>query len=682
MLSESAEQLEAVSVNAFKRKTDPRNNMALIGARSFTLDETNRYPGSYGDPARMAMNYAGVLPMNDNRNDIIIRGNSGFGLQWRIDDIEIPNPNHFGATGTTGGPITVINTNLLARSDFFNSAFPAEYGNAIAGIFDIKMRTGNVQQHEQWLQLGWNGVELGAEGPIKKGSNATYLISYRHAINDIAYKLGADMEKQIMYKDLNFKLNLPGTKTGNWSIVGMGGDSRIVLDDRKFDKNDRNFENYGEILDNYTAMGVIGITNRIYPSKKSKIINTISVTGKKVNTNIDTLTFAINDPFLWAVENTASIKYAISTKINQKINKRSNLSLGATYNHFQMSFKDREYLNNQYHNYTDTTNVHADLLRVFAEYKHKLGDKTQVYAGLHGQYFFMNDSKSIEPRLGIKYKVNGRSDVAYGFGMHSQLQPKPSYFVRTEKKNGENIYTNKDLGFTKSIHNTLGYHLSITEHLRFKLDLYYQYLYDVPVREPNPAYSLLNFGTEYYLDRKDSLVNQGTGQNYGIEATLEQYLHNNFFYLFTVALFESNYTSIDGIKRNTAYNGRYAVNALGGYELAFPKKNVALIFGANFTYAGGSPYVPFDQEKTVENQKIAYDWKNAYKIKRDDYKRFSIRLGIKRNFKKSSIQTTLDLRYRTDYTIVYLETINVRTGEIVKNNELGFYPMINSRFNF
>lgn len=681
-LSEATHTIETVTINAHKDKAEALNEMAVIGARSFTLDETTRYAGSYGDPARMAMNYAGVLPVRDNRNDIIIRGNSAFSLQWRLEDTEIPNPNHFGASATTGGPITIINTNLLSKSDFLSGTFPAEYGNAIAGVFDLKMRTGNLQKHEKWLQLGWNGLEIGLEGPLVKKHNYSYIFSYRHSINDIIYRLGIESKDIISYKDLTFKLNFPGTKTGNWSIAAMGGNSQIVVDELKYEPEERTFASYGEVLDNNNAMGVVILKNKLYPNSKSKIINTFSITGSAVNNKIDTFSVPQNDPFLWAVENTEEISYTAETKLLFKIQKGAKVSVGANYRQYVLSFNDQQYINGVYLNYTNTSNAVTGIIRTYIEFKKNFGEKLDIYTGLNGQYFLLNNSKAIEPRFGLKYTINNKTYISYGLGFHSQLQPLVIYFVQTEIQNSPPLFTNKELEFTKSIQNVLGYNLHINKNLRLKIDAYYQYIYDAPVDANQAQYSLLNFGTEYYVDRKDSLENTGTGENYGLELTFEQFFYNNFFYLITATLFESNYTSTDQITRSTAYNGNYSFNALGGYELNFPKKHMSLIFGINITFAGGSPYVPFDQEKTVEQGRIIYDWEQAYKVKRDDYKRVSLRLGIKRNFKRSSVETSFDLQYRTDYTDIYLEKINLYTGEIVESSELKFYPMVYTRFNF
>jgi len=174
-LEEQVQKLDEVVISAKQPKDQAINEMATVSARSFTVEETERFAGSMGDPSRMAANYAGVSMTNDSRNDIIIRGNSPMGVLWRLDGVEIPNPNHFGAAGTTGGPVSMLNNNMLSNSDFFTSAFPAEYGNAMSGVFDLNMRSGNNQKREYVGQVGFNGFEFGAEGTFKKGGKGSYI---------------------------------------------------------------------------------------------------------------------------------------------------------------------------------------------------------------------------------------------------------------------------------------------------------------------------------------------------------------------------------------------------------------------------------------------------------------------------------------------------------------------------
>ena len=173
--------IDEVVVEAQQDKDKTVNRMASVSARTFSIDETMRYAGSLNDVARMAQNFAGVQGSDDSRNDIVIRGNSPTGVLYRLEDVDIPNPNHFALNGTTGGPVSILNNNVLDNSDFMTGAFPAEYGNAIAGVFDLKLRSGNNQQHEFLGQLGFNGVEMMAEGPISKKQYSSYIVDFRYS---------------------------------------------------------------------------------------------------------------------------------------------------------------------------------------------------------------------------------------------------------------------------------------------------------------------------------------------------------------------------------------------------------------------------------------------------------------------------------------------------------------------
>ena len=169
-LEESIVQMEEVVITSKVEKGKAQNDMATISARSFNLEEVTRFSGGRNDVARLAGSFAGVAVADDSRNDIVIRGNSPTGVLWRLNGIPIPNPNHFSTLGTTGGPVSALNPNLLKTSDFLTSAFPAEYGNALAGVFDIGFRAGNKDRYEYMFQLAaFSGVEAMAEGPLGKG---------------------------------------------------------------------------------------------------------------------------------------------------------------------------------------------------------------------------------------------------------------------------------------------------------------------------------------------------------------------------------------------------------------------------------------------------------------------------------------------------------------------------------
>jgi len=678
-LEESLTEIDEVVIKANIEKDKPINKMATISARSFTVEETSRYPGSYGDPARMAANYAGVMSVRDNRNDIIIRGNSSTGLLWRLDGVEIPNPNHFAASGTTGGPITILNNNLLTNSDFLTGAFPAEYGNAVAGVFDLKMRTGNNEQREHWLEFGYNGLELGTEGPFSKNTNASYLISYRYSLVDIIDLLGAEVETT-KYQDLTFKLNFPLSK-GRLSFIGMGGTSYIEMYDSNDKKEEWTFESWGEDLSNGSNIGSLALSYVHFFGTKTRMQTAISLYGSEVTTQIDTFYL---DPELignWAGEESSEVKASLTSYVNTKINSKNTSNYGIKIDRYFVNFEDSSVNNGDFRVDTDVKNEQFNLYQAYTQFKHKFTNSIELYAGLHGQFLDLNSTYSIEPRLGFNWSLNPRNSVKFGYGLHSQTQMRIIYFTQTQLPDGSNIYTNKDLDFTKSHQFVLGYDHLFSDNLRLKIETYYQYLYDVPVKRSQPQYSILNYGAEYFIERVDSLTSDGTGENYGVELTLERFLNNNFYFLITTSLFESMYTGYDGVKRNTAFNGNFALNVLGGYEIPFRKTN-AFIIGLRTTYAGGRPYIPYDVEATINSREEAFQWENAYEKSHENYFRINLRLGIKRNKPKFNVEIAMDLQYRTNYTSVYERRIDPLTGKIYHNREMAFYPMASYRIQF
>jgi len=181
-LTETFGTLETIVITNETNKDRPINKLTSISARQFSVEDVNRFSGGRSDVGRLAANFAGVSAPDDSRNDIVVRGNSPTGLLWQLEGIPIPSPNHFSTLGTTGGPVSALNPNILKNSDFITSAFPAEYGNAIGGVFDLGFRKGNIDDNEYSLQVGvFTGVEAMAEGPIGK-KQGSFLVAGRYLV--------------------------------------------------------------------------------------------------------------------------------------------------------------------------------------------------------------------------------------------------------------------------------------------------------------------------------------------------------------------------------------------------------------------------------------------------------------------------------------------------------------------
>ncbi|MFH1936133.1 MAG: TonB-dependent receptor, partial [Bacteroidota bacterium] len=656
-------------------KYQPINRMATVSVRSFSVDETFRFAGSYNDPARMAQNFAGVTSGVDNRNDIIVRGNSPMGLQWRLDDMEIPNPNHFAAVGTTGGPVTVMNNNLLTNSDFFTGAFPAQYGNTLAGVFDLRMRNGNSDRREYWFEMGWNGLEFGTEGPFSKGSSASYLFAYRYSMLELISYLGINLNLVPRYQDLNFKLTFPTKKAGTFTITGMGGISNIDIFDSEKKEDEWMFPDYGEDLANGSNLGVVGFSHQILLTPKTRLKNMIYVVGSLVRTRIDTFSNVVTIPSPWAGERSEEIKSSLSSQLFHKFSPGNSLDAGLFYDHYWMSYADSMMWEGSFLVNTGSKEQ-MGFLRGYTQWRHNFSDRFSITSGVSGSLLTLNNSWALEPRFGFDWIIHDRHSLNFGTGIYSQIQPRVIYFVLAHHPDGTVTQPNLTMDFTRSWQVAVGYNYLLTENLRFKAETYYQYLYDIPVKRSIPEYALLNQGHEFFIGRQyaDSLINLGSGENYGVEFTFERFFRKNYYCLLTASLFNSTYQGYDNVTRNSAFNVNYVLNAVGGYEFVVGKRKWGVLsFGLRATWAGGNPYIPYDVSATVATGEPIPDWSRSYESRFPGYKRVAFRFGIKRNMPKYHLEFLLDLQYRTSYTNIALQRIDPRTGEIRYYFQMGIF---------
>ncbi|MBN2812595.1 MAG: TonB-dependent receptor [Bacteroidales bacterium] len=676
-LEENVTDAGEVIIKANSRKDKPLNDMAVVSARSFTVEQTERYAGSWGDPARMTQNFAGVMVGSDQVNAIIIRGNSPSGLLWKLEGVPVPNPNHFGDMGSTSGPISMLNNNVLNNSDFFSGAFPAQYGNATSGVFDLGLRTGNNEKHEFLGQVGFNGFELGAEGPFSKKSDASYLVNYRYSTMGVMDALGIDIGVGAIpyYQDLALKIDLPGNSFGRLTLFGLGGKNNITFDD----ENDYNRRNY---TDYRSKVGTLGLSHLIRTGENARFKTTVAATYHGSSTlsdsyKNDVLEDSYGDDF---TEN----RIFVSEEFRSKLSVKDNIILGVNAEAISMSYLDSIYLDDQgfyVHHFDLDDNL--VLMQAYGQWQHKFTNRLSAVTGLHFQKISINDELAVEPRLSLQWQLNDAHAISLGYGLHSQMQARNVYFREVLLDTLNQLYSkpNKNLGFSKSHHIVLGYNLLLNENLRLKTEAYYQALYDLPVKQYPSSISTINADGGYYGMNLDSLVNKGTGRNMGIEITFERFLTGSYYYLATLSVFDSKYKASDGKWRNTAYNGNYVFNALGGYEFEL-KKNNSLAVDLKFTWAGGMRSIPIDLQASLEEGSTEYDFDHAFEKAHDDYYRVDLRIAFRMNRSKYSQEWGLDITNLTNHKNRFFDIYNPDTGEIEEASQMGIVPVMLWRIRF
>lgn len=688
-LEENVVQGQEIEVFAEQDKTKTNNRMSTVSSRVFSSEEAGRYAGSRNDPARMAANFAGVSGANDSRNDIVIRGNSPIGILWRLNGLDIPNPNHFGNAGSTGGPISILNNNTLDNSDFMSGAFAADYANATAGVFDLKMREGNNEKHEFLSQVGFNGFELGAEGPLSKNKNNTYLVNYRYstlavfkALN-INFGTGAAVPQ---YQDLTFKTDFKTKNAGKFSFYGIGGLSYVALLEK--DKKQ------GEDLYGYSArdtyfrsnIGVLGMSHTFLMKNNAYIKTNIGISGQYnqiIADRIDTSFKTLENKKPEYRNTTRNIIYSYNSVYHKKVNSRNYFNAGVFVDLYNTLFVDSI----DYAFGTNTFIVQRDfrgesaLGRMFFQWQHRFSDKIQLTTGASSQYFVLNKSFAAEPRLGLKYQFKPNQSLSLGGGMHSQLQPMYVYFASKTNTNGTRTETNRNLDFTRALHGVIAYDLSFNSNFRLKTEIYYQYIYRAPVANQPTPFSVLNLGADFYSPNVVDLVSKGSGENYGLELTLEKFYSKGYYFLMTTSLFQSKYRASDNVWRNTAFNGNYVVNVLGGKEFKLSER-ATLVLDFRTTYAGGKRYVPVNLEASIANNSEVRDWGNAYVRKYPDYFRMDIKPGFKLNTRRLTHEWSVDIQNITRHDNIFQETYDLVNKRIKTDYQLKFFVIPQYRILF
>ena len=610
-IQEALEKEERITVKGSVNKGRSLNEMATASARMFNVEETQRYAGGFDDPARLASSFAGVASSVGN-NGIVIRGNAPRGLSWRMEGVEISNPNHFADLGAFGGGgLTALSSQMLDNSDFLTGAFPAEYGNALSGVFDLRLRRGNNQTYEHAAQIGLTGLDIASEGPIGSPGTSSYLFNYRYSTLSLLEPLLPEDADDTKYQDLSFKLHFPTGTTGILSLWGIGAldeSGQSAEQDTalwKFDDDRRNQQ-----VDQY--MGAVGANYRLIVGNSAYLSTGLTVTGN----GTDITTSQLNDQFVpLPHEQIASHtwNYVLSSFLKSKpgTGHSNKTGIEITTLNYDLLLQQAVDAEEEMKTLVDE-NDKSYLLSAYSSSRIRLSDAFTITPGLHSQYFALNKQISLEPRLGIQWFPDQEQSLALAGGVHGRLERLNYYFLQADDSTSTEAYPNKDLGFSRAYHVVLSYDRKLGDAMRLKIEPYYQHLFDIPVRASSSE-SFINLQNDWFL--QGEFENTGVGRNFGVDITFEHFLKNGFYGLLTASVFNSRYKGGDDVWRNTRYNQNIVLNLLGGKEWALGE-NGQNLFGVNakLTYMGGRHHTPINQELSRSAQDVVYVDDRAFEM--------------------------------------------------------------------
>lgn len=673
VMKEKSSILNEIIVKQAISKNKPINTMALVSARMLSVEEANRYAGGFDDPSRLASSFAGVSS-NVGSNGIVVRGNAPKSLQWKMEGIEVPNPNHFAdLTGFGGGGLTALSSQMLANSDFLTGAFPAEYSNALSGVFDIFIRNGNRYNSEHTFQLGIIGIDASSEGPINKLKGSSYLFNYRYSTLSLIAPILPKEARGVKYQDLCFKLNFPSNKFGTLSVWAIGlldnsgntsdADSSLwqYEDDSKSSK-----------IAQYMVAG--GLTYKKQLNAKGYLRMSLNATTN----GIDLITFTnnfVNTPTNSLHNKLTNVVFTsfVNTKYNALHTNRSGIVATALL--YKMDISNSQNIGAPIQSLIYENGL-SSLITAYSNSSIKVSSRSSLVCGINSSMFTLNNRWTIEPRFAFNYQVNTKNSFALAYGLHSRLERINTYFI----KNANGDLINKNLDFSKAHHIVLSYIKYLGNNLNFKTELYGQYLFSIPVIADS-SFSFINMQSDFYFNAP--LQNTGLVKNFGLDITLEKYLTKGYYYLVTGSVFNSTYKGGDGIWRNTRYNQNYIFNFLVGKEWNVGKtKNK--IAGANvrINFRGGDRYTPVNYQASQRAKYAILDESNAFSSQIDPAFVTHFTLNYKINLTRSMHEIAFKMLNSTFQKEFQGFSYNLKTGNIDRMQQLIFVPNLSYKIEF
>lgn len=641
-LLETAYLTETVTVSARNRGSEPLNEMTMVSARSFTVEETSRYASSVNDPGRMAMGFPGVQPSRDTRNDIIIRGNSPAGMLWRLEGIDIPNPNHFARKGSSGGGITIFSASMLSNSDFSSGAFPAEYGNAFSGVMDIHFRKGNNQNRQYTFRAGLLGLDFSTEGPIKKGKSS-YLLNYRYSTLGILNSMGINLVgERINNTFQDFSFNIASRSDNNKHLFNLWAISGTSLEDRDPTEGGPeswvSFDDYN-IYTFRTRMAAIGVKHTYLIDNSSYIRTSLAGMGQNILVSNDTLNagFAAS-PYNY--ENYTNSRITLSSVYSKKFSARINLKAGAIASLLQYNLTHKVLNQEGDYRYIINERDFSGLIQPYAQTRFNINAKTTLTGGIHGIYFVLNNTWAIDPRLGLKVQLDERNKISLALGQHSAILPIGSYFTRVE---GENNQPNRNLPMMKSYQAVFSYEILVGLAWKFQIEPYFQYMARVPVAaDPNSTYYMLN-DWEGFIVRE--VIPEGRGRNYGIDIIAERFFRRGTYLISSVSLFDTRYRALNGRWYNTLYNSNVSATLMAGKEWSL-RNNQNFQIGTKILFNNGIMLTPLSTEGITDRYSRfpVLNEQEAFTEKIEPYFRPDVRLAWTKNNPKNTLMLALDVQ--------------------------------------
>jgi hypothetical protein len=638
---------------------------------SIPIEKALRVPANFFDPVRMLTSYPGVAAANDQSNAIMVKGYSPNAMMWRLQGLDILNPNHLANAGTfsdkptaNGGGVNVLSAQLLDRSDFYTGTFRAPYGNALSGVMDMSLRPGNTNKVQYTAQASLIGLDVAAEGPLdKKKNRSSFLANYRYSTVGLLSQMGLDFGgERISFQDLSFHLTLSGKQGANLSVFGFAG-----LSENRFTRKDES--EWEEEKDRYN----IDFTGNVYGAgfvqqfKPGWLAMSAGASFSAQDQKRKSQGAQVPYPNVFR-ESFSSEQQLVSAFVKgiHKFSSSGMIESGLRLNYWKHDL-DVESVNQLYINpFTPNVRGLVDglLWQPYITGTYSSG-QFQAEAGIRYMQFTYNQSSSLEPRFRLSRLWNNNT-LTFAYGLTSQLQQAQTYLAPSS--NG--------LGFTKSSQFSLEWKKQLPKELMVHSSVYYHHLFDVPVQFNNEWYSVLNQWDDY---PQDVLVNAGEGRNYGIETWVDKKFYGDVYFMVSGSWYQSQFKA-EGNFHDTRFNGKFTGSLLGGKEWRESNK----VFGvhARMLFNGGLRQAPVDPFTSRLVGTTIFDTSRGYTVAFPNYFRSDLRISWRKDKPGYTRTLSIDIQNLTGYKNVGSVYYDTFLQAVKKRYQVGIIPILAYRVDF
>lgn len=650
-MEEDANLLTTVVVtpSPFRRSIESPVSMRVIG-----LQEIEKSPGANRDVSRIVRAYPGVSfsPIG-YRNDLIVRGGAPSENRFYMDGIEIPNINHFATQGASGGPVSIVNADLIREITFYTGAFPANRSGALSSVLDFRLRDGNPDKQAFKATLGASEVSLSGAGHLS--DRTTYLFSVRQSYLQLLFKaLGLPFLPNFI--DGQFKLKTKFSEHDELTVLGLAGIDKMKLNTDEKGEDAEYLLSYLPTIHQETF--TVGATYRHYSGRHVQSLtlshNYLNNRNIKYRNNDesseDNLTLRLR-----SVEQKTTLRFENQTRLGQWT-----LREGGELNNSNYTNRTRQRLFGK----SSSLSVYETSLNLvswgafFSSDYTTTDNRLSLSAGIRmdGNHYNRQMKqlwKQLSPRLSTSYKLSEQWTLSGSAGLYHQLPP----YTALGYKNNEGIYLNKGLKYMQVLESSLGLDWHWHDRIMISAEGFFKRYSRIPLSLWDDI-PLACKGNDYGVVGNEPLASTANGRAYGVEMMFRWQVSGRFNLVSSFTLYKSEYRNRSESEYiPSAWDNRFILNMSGTYNL--PKR---WSIGGKLSYIGGAPYTPYDEEKSALVE--AWDAKGQPYY---DYSRYNTeRLP---NFAQFDLRVDKSFYFRGCMVGLYLDLQNI-TGNKLKQPDV------------